>query len=79
MQPSLGQLIQIIRTLAHDYDFVRVVLASVPSKLQDHTPSWLELGRVGLARLQSGYNLSSLSRLQIDPAIPTNRSPRILL
>ena len=29
MQPSLDQLIQITRTLGHDYDFVRVVLASV--------------------------------------------------
>ncbi len=28
MQPSLDQLIQITRTLAHDDDFVRVVLAS---------------------------------------------------
>ena len=28
MQPSLDQLIQICRTQAHDYDFVRVVLAS---------------------------------------------------
>ena len=28
MQPSLDQLIQITRTLAHDCDFVRVVLAS---------------------------------------------------
>ena len=27
MQPSLDQLIQITRTLAHDDDFVRVVLA----------------------------------------------------
>ena len=38
MQSSLDQLIQITRTLAHDYDFARVVLASVPSNLQDHTP-----------------------------------------
>ena len=37
MQPSLDQLIQICRTQAHDYDFVRVVLASIPSKLQDNT------------------------------------------
>ena len=37
MNPSLDQLIQVTRTLAHDYDFVRIVLASVPSKLQDHT------------------------------------------
>ncbi len=28
MQPSLDQLLQITRTLAHDYDFVRVVLAT---------------------------------------------------
>ncbi len=28
MQPSLDQLIQITRTLAHDDDFVRIVLAS---------------------------------------------------
>ena len=33
MQPSLDQLIQICRTLAHDDDFVRVVLAST----QDNT------------------------------------------
>ena len=37
MQPSLDQLNQIIRTLAHDYDYVRVVLASIPSNLQDNT------------------------------------------
>ncbi len=37
MQPSLDQLIQITRTLAHDDDFVRVVLASMPSNLQDNT------------------------------------------
>ena len=37
MQPSLDQLIQITRTLGHDYDFVRVVLASTPDYLQDHT------------------------------------------
>ncbi len=37
MQLSLDQLIQITRTMAHDYDFVRVVLASIPSKLQDDT------------------------------------------
>ena len=28
MQPSLDQLFQITRTLAHDYDFVRVILVS---------------------------------------------------
>ena len=28
MHPSLDQLIQITRTVAHDYDFVQVVLAS---------------------------------------------------
>ncbi len=28
MQPSLDQLFQITRTLAHDYDFVRVMLVS---------------------------------------------------
>ena len=37
MQPSLDQLIQITRTLAHDYDFVRIVLATTPDYLQDHT------------------------------------------
>ena len=37
MQPSLDQLIQITRTLAHDYDFVRIVLASIPSSLQGDT------------------------------------------
>ncbi len=37
MQPSLDQLIQITRTLTPDYDFVRVVLASIPSDLQDNT------------------------------------------
>ena len=37
MQPSLDQLIQITHTLAHDFDFVRVVLASTPSNLQDNT------------------------------------------
>ena len=37
MLPSLDELIQITRTLAHDYDFVRIVLASIPSKLQDDT------------------------------------------
>ena len=37
MQPSLDQLIQITRTLAHDYDFVRIVLASIPGSLQDNT------------------------------------------
>ncbi len=35
MQPSLDQLIQIVRTLAHDDDFVRVVLASTEGNLQD--------------------------------------------
>ncbi len=35
MQPSLDQLIQITRTLAHDDDFVRVVLASTPGNTQD--------------------------------------------
>ena len=34
MQPSLDQLIQITRTLAHDYDFVRVVLASTQDNTQ---------------------------------------------
>jgi hypothetical protein len=34
MQPSLDQLIQITRTLAHDDDFVRVVLASTQSDVQ---------------------------------------------
>ena len=34
MQPSLDELIQITRTLAHDQEFVRVVLASTPSTLQ---------------------------------------------
>ncbi len=43
MQPSLEQLIQIARTLAHDYDFVRVVLASIPSNLQDDTPVDVQL------------------------------------
>ena len=37
MQPSLDQLIQITRALAHDDDFVRVVLASIPTNLQDNT------------------------------------------
>ena len=37
MQPSLDQLIQITRTLAHDSDFVRVVLASTPNTLQADT------------------------------------------
>ena len=37
MQPSLDQLIQTARTLAHDYDFVRVVLASTPNTLQADT------------------------------------------
>ena len=36
MQPSLDQLIQITRTLAHDNDFVQVVLAFIPSNLQDN-------------------------------------------
>ncbi len=34
MQPALDQLIQVTRTLARDYDFVRLVLASIPSNLQ---------------------------------------------
>ena len=34
MQPSLDQLIQITRTLAHDNDFVRVVLASTQGEVQ---------------------------------------------
>ena len=34
MQPSLDQLIQICRTLAHDDDFVRVVLASTQGDVQ---------------------------------------------
>ena len=34
MQPSLDQLIQITRTLAHDDDFVRVVLASTQGGVQ---------------------------------------------
>ena len=34
MQPSLDQLIQIARTLAHDNDFVRVVLASTQGEVQ---------------------------------------------
>ncbi len=34
MQPSLDQLIQITRTLAHDDDFVRVVLASTQGEVQ---------------------------------------------
>jgi len=34
MQPSLDQLIQITRTLAHDDDFVRVVLASTQGDVQ---------------------------------------------
>ncbi len=37
MQPSLDQLIQITCTLAHDDDFVRVVLASIPSNLPADT------------------------------------------
>ena len=37
MQPSLDQLIQICRTLAHDDDFVRVVLASTQGDLKDNT------------------------------------------
>ena len=37
MQPSLDQLIQIARTLAHDDDVVHVVLASIPSNLQEDT------------------------------------------
>ena len=45
MQPSLDQLIQITRTLAHDDDFVRVVLAST----QDNTPGQREVHR-GLRR-----------------------------
>ena len=35
MQPSLDQLIQIARTLAHDNDFVRVVLASTQGDVQE--------------------------------------------
>ncbi len=34
MQPFLDQLIQFTRTLAHDYDFVRVVLASTGGTTQ---------------------------------------------
>ena len=34
MQPSLDQLIQITRTLAHDQEFVRVVLASTQADVQ---------------------------------------------
>ena len=34
MQPSLDQLIQKTRTQAHDDDFVRVVLASIPGDEQ---------------------------------------------
>ncbi len=34
MQPSLDQLIQITRMLAHDDDFVRVVLASTQGGVQ---------------------------------------------
>ena len=34
MQPSLDQLIQICRTLSHDDDFVRVVLASTEDNTQ---------------------------------------------
>ncbi len=34
MQPSLDQLIQITRTLAHDDDFVRIVLASTQDNTQ---------------------------------------------
>jgi hypothetical protein len=41
MRPPLDQLIQTTRTLAHDYDFVRVALATVPAKLQD--PSQLDV------------------------------------
>ena len=37
MQPSLDQLIQITRTLAHDDDFVRVVLASTQDNTQADT------------------------------------------
>ena len=37
MQPSLDQLLQIIRTLAHDDDFVRVVLASTQDNTQPDT------------------------------------------
>ena len=37
MQPSLDQLIQICRTQVLDQEFVRVVLASIPSNLQDDT------------------------------------------
>ena len=37
MHPSPDQLIQIIRTLAHDYDFVRVVLASTQGDTQPDT------------------------------------------
>ncbi len=33
-QPSLDQLIQITRTMAHDYDFVRVVLGSTQDNTQ---------------------------------------------
>ena len=39
MQPSFDQLIQITRTLAHDDDFVRVVLASTQSHTQGDTQS----------------------------------------
>ena len=34
IQPSLDQLIQITRTLAHDQDFVRMVLASTQEDVQ---------------------------------------------
>ena len=34
MQPSLDQLTQTARTLAHDYDFVRVVLVSTQGGVQ---------------------------------------------
>ncbi len=37
MQPSLDQLIQIARTLAHDDDFVRIVLASTQGDVQSDT------------------------------------------
>ena len=37
MQPSLDQLIQITRTLTHDYDFVRVGLASTQGDTPDDT------------------------------------------
>ena len=54
MQPSLNQLIQITRTLAHDDDFVRVVLASTQGDAQADTQIAVQFRTEGKAISQSG-------------------------